>query len=78
MLTDVPSIGNVEGVKAKLPTLLKRLNEATRERGTKTELAKFMGVPLSKVSQWLSGKYEPSGETTLQLLHWVEQQERQK
>jgi transcriptional regulator with XRE-family HTH domain/DNA-binding transcriptional regulator YiaG len=77
-LTDVPTNENNSDVKAKLPTLLKRLNEATRKRGMKTSLAKFIGVPLSKVSEWLSGAHEPSGENTLRLLHWVEQQERQK
>jgi transcriptional regulator with XRE-family HTH domain len=77
-LTDVPINGNNSDVKAKLPTLLKRLNEATHKRGMKTSLAKFMGVPLSKVSEWLAGVHEPSGETTLQLLQWVEQQEHQK
>lgn len=77
-LYNVPIRDNNEAVKARLPTLIKRLNEATTERGTKTALAKFMDVPLSKVSQWLSGAHEPGGETTLQLLHWVEQQERQK
>ncbi len=76
-LTDVSTIGNIPGVKEKLPALLKRLNEATKERGAKTALAKFMDVKLPKVSQWLSGTHKPSGETTLQLLHWVEQQERQ-
>jgi len=77
-LTKVIESGNCVSVTPKLPTLLKRLNEATRERGSKTALAKFMGVPLPNVSQWLSGEREPSGETTLQLLNWVEQQERQK
>jgi len=77
-LTKITYNGNISIVTPRLPTLLKRLNEATRARGTKTALAKFMGVPLPKISQWLSGTYEPGGETTLRLLHWVEQQERQK
>ena len=71
-------LGNISDVKAKLPRLIKRLNEATKERGTKTALAKFIGVPLPKISQWLAGEHEPGGETTLRLLQWVEQQERQK
>ncbi len=78
LLTDVSVSGNNVGVKAKLPALIKRLDEATKERGMKTALAKFMGVKLPKVSQWLSGEHEPGGETTLQLLNWVEQQERSK
>jgi hypothetical protein len=78
VLPVVTASGNYEGVKAKLQSLLERLNKATAERGMKSELAKFMGVPLPNVSQWLSGEREPGGETTLRLLHWVEQQERQK
>jgi len=74
----VSILGNNVDVKAKLPALIKRLNEATKERGTKTALAKFIGVPLPKISQWLSGEHEPGGETTLRLLQWVEQQECQK
>ena len=77
-LTNVALSDNISGVKDQLPTLLKRLNDATRERGTKTALAKFMGVKLPTISRWLSGEKEPGGETTLRLLHWVEQQERQK
>ena len=77
-LTNVSVFGNNEGVRAILPALIKRLQEATKERGSKTALAKFMGLPLPKISQWLSGEHEPGGENTLKLLHWVEQQERQK
>jgi transcriptional regulator with XRE-family HTH domain len=77
-LTKVVLSDNVKNVKEQLPALLKRLNEATRERGTKTALAKFMGVKLPTISRWLSGEKEPGGETTLRLLHWVEQQERKQ
>ena len=77
-LTNVSLYGNIEGVKPKLPALVQRIKKATEPRGTKTQLAKFLDVPLSKVSQWLSGKRKPGGEITLRLLHWVEQQERQK
>jgi transcriptional regulator with XRE-family HTH domain len=59
-----------------MANLLDRLNKATSQRGMKSKLAKVMGVPLSNVSQWLSGEREPGGETTLRLLRWVEQQER--
>jgi transcriptional regulator with XRE-family HTH domain len=65
-------------VKPHLPSLLARLNRVTKETGKMSVLAKYLGVPLASVSRWLSGKREPGGETTLQLLHWVEQQERQK
>jgi transcriptional regulator with XRE-family HTH domain len=61
-----------------MANLLDRLNKATSQRGMKSKLAKVMGVPLANISQWLSGVREPGGETTLKLLHWVEQQERQQ
>lgn len=77
-LTTVSESDNIRGVKDKLPSLLKRLKVATAQRGKKSELAKFLGVSLVQVSQWLTGDREPGGETTLRLLHWVEQQERQK
>lgn len=71
------SVNNID-VTPKLPSLLKRLKEATAQRGKKSALAEFLGVSLVQVSQWLSGDREPGGETTLRLLQWVEQQERQK
>ncbi len=69
---------NIEGVKPQLPSLLERLKNATKQRGKKSALANFLGVPLARVSQWLSGDREPGGETTLRMLKWVERQERQK
>jgi len=77
-LTNVSESVNELGVKPKLPTLLDRLKKATSQRGKKSELAKFLDVSLVQVSQWLSGDREPGGETTLRMLHWVGQQERQK
>ena len=65
-------------VKKQLPSLLDRLNRATKETGKMSALADYLKVPLASVSRWLSGKREPGGETTLQMLQWVEQQERQK
>ncbi len=75
-LTHVSESANQDSVKLQMANLLARLNKATTRRGMKSELAKFIGVPLSNISQWLSGEREPGGETTLQLLKWVEQQER--
>lgn len=77
-LTQLTVGGNSSGVKQTWAAFLKRLNLATAERGMKSQLAKHMGVPLPNVSQWLSGEREPSGANTLQLLQWVEQQERQQ
>jgi transcriptional regulator with XRE-family HTH domain len=71
LLTAVTVSGNIPPVKSTMASLLDRLNEATSQRGMKSKLAKVMGVPLSNVSQWLSGEREPGGETTLRLLNWV-------
>lgn len=77
-LTDSSSAGKVPDVKSVLPDLRKRLKKATSRRGKKSELARFLGAPLASVSRWLSGLQEPGGETTLRLLTWVEQEERQQ
>lgn len=70
--------GNSQDVKLTMATLLARLNKATEAHGMKSKLAKYMEVPLPNVSQWLSGEREPSGDNTLRLLYWVEQQEQKK
>jgi transcriptional regulator with XRE-family HTH domain len=67
-----------ETVQPVLPKLIQRLKRATEARGSKSELAQWLGVHRQSITDWLSGKQEPGGEITLKLLHWVEQQERQK
>ena len=78
ILTHTSIIDSVQNVKPQLPSFLERLNKASAESGKKSELAKYLGAPLASVSRWLAGEREPGAETTLQLLKWVEQQERQK
>jgi len=68
----------IPDVKKQLPLLLERLNQATKETGKMSALADYLKVPLASVSRWLSGKREPGGETTLKMLQWVQEQERQK
>jgi DNA-binding transcriptional regulator YiaG len=53
------------------------LRARTAEKGGMARLAESLGVQQARVSEWLSGKKEPGGKTTLRLLQWVEQQERQ-
>ena len=76
-LTNVSEYANVRLVKSQLLGLLDRLKMATERRGMKSALAKYLGVPLASVSQWLSGDREPGGETTLKMLRWVQEQESQ-
>lgn len=77
VLTSVSEYGKYDAMKSPMRHLLDRLSRATSERGAKTRLAAYMKVKPANISQWLSGKRVPSGETTLELLHWVEKQERQ-
>lgn len=67
-------------VKPQWPALKQRLQKASAKAGGKSALAKFLGVDLSRVSQWLSDSKkttrEPGAEYALQMLKWVEQQER--
>lgn len=74
---NIPTYGNMYPGPANFPAFLARLNQATRERGKRAVLARFLGVPPPKVSQWLAGDHEPGGETTLRMLQWLQQQERQ-
>lgn len=75
-LTHLTLKSNSSPVRSELKILIKRLQQATAAPGTKVRLARLLGVPASRVSEWLSGKKEPGGETTLRLLRWVEAQEQ--
>lgn len=77
-LTNINTFVKFPSMKPHLPILLERLKVATNQRGAKSELAKFLGIPLVRVSQWLSGDREPGGETTLRLLEWVSAEEVQQ
>jgi DNA-binding transcriptional regulator YiaG len=60
-----------------LNDLLESLRSLTSNPGGPAALAKVLNVPQARVSEWLSGKKKPGGETTLRLLQWVELQDRQ-
>jgi len=77
-LTEISVSANLTIMKSPLAQLRERLNQATAAKGGKAKLAEYLKAPRPCVSDWLSGKREPSGETTLRLLQWVEQQERQQ
>ena len=76
-----PGISDNERVSKKirsLSELLAALRELTQLRGQKAALARELKVTRQAIDQWLSRKAKPSAEITFELLHWVEQQERQK
>lgn len=77
-LTDDSVNRNSGGVKPEIKRLIARVNAKASQPGSKAELARMLDVAPARISEWLSGKNEPGGETTLRLLQWVEQQERQK
>jgi hypothetical protein len=61
-----------------LHRLVSDLHRLTSAPGMKAALAKHLGVPQARVSEWLNGKYIPSGDITLELLNWVAKQEEQQ
>jgi transcriptional regulator with XRE-family HTH domain len=75
LLSDVTKSRNIAGMKSHLAFLRIRLARTTAGRGDKAKLAKFLRVPAPRVSEWLRGDIDPSGETCLKLLYWVEEQE---
>jgi hypothetical protein len=57
--------------------LREALRKLLKQPGNRADLMKHLpGVPRESISRWLSGEREPGGDTTLQLLKWVELQER--
>jgi len=77
-LTEHSESSNVGGMKSPMKILLGRLALVTEARGKKAALAKFLKVDPPRVSDWLRGNYEPSGEVTLRLLEWVAAEEAQQ
>ena len=76
VLTEITPERNIAGM-TEIALLLQRLKRAL-EGVRKGDLARSLKVPLPRVSEWLSGRVMPSGETALRLLHWVEQREREQ
>jgi transcriptional regulator with XRE-family HTH domain len=66
------------GMNLNMAALIERLGRLTEPVGMKGKLAKALGVPQPRVSEWLSGKNAPGGETTLKMLRWVQEQESQQ
>lgn len=74
-LTHVVASDKIAAMQNQMDRLRSRLTRATAVRGQKAALANWLGVPLSSISTWLSGRREPGGEIALRLLQWAEQQE---
>jgi transcriptional regulator with XRE-family HTH domain len=78
VLTEAATSAKLLPVKSQLDILLAKFDRLVKQPGKKTKLADFLGAPLASVSRWLSGKREPGREITLNMLRWVELQERQQ
>jgi len=74
-LTKDSEYRNIGNMKSPIKILLARVALATKARGKKAALAKFLHVPPPRISDWLRGNYEPSGDSALRLLEWVTAEE---
>lgn len=61
------------GEKSEIQKLIEQVKLKASQPGTRSELARALGVAPARISEWLSGKKEPSGECALKLLRWVTQ-----
>ena len=61
VLTDTSEFRKGVPMKTALQELLGKLNGLTKARGMKAKVASHLGVPQSRISAWLAGRYEPSG-----------------
>ena len=51
--------------------LADQLHLALQKRGAKARLARLLGVPRQRVSDFVKGRRLPDAETTLRMLHWL-------
>ncbi len=71
LLTYTSEFRNSNEMKSALKQLLDNVRKLTEPTGMKAKLAVDLGVPQARVTEWLTGKHEPSGQTTLELLGWI-------
>jgi transcriptional regulator with XRE-family HTH domain len=77
-LTESSEFRKVAGdMKLTLKSILDDVRRLTEPAGMKAKLAVALDVPQARVSEWLSGKHEPSGEMTLRIYNWVNDPKRQ-
>lgn len=79
-LTHPTTSAKTEFVQDQWHRLKARINKATDKPGSKSALAKFLGVDLTQLSKWLTDSKmarEPGADYTLKMLHWVQERESQ-
>jgi transcriptional regulator with XRE-family HTH domain len=74
----LPQIEKHPGVPLTLSKVLDRARALTEKRGMRSKLAEDLSVSASRITDWLAGTFEPGGDATLRLLHWVEKHEGKK
>lgn len=47
------------------------LDKALKTPGARARLARYLGVPRQRITDFTKGRRLPDGETTLRLLHWL-------
>jgi hypothetical protein len=68
----------VKRLTPRLKRLFSRVRRLTKPRGSKVALAAAMGVDRRTLNDWLTERFEPGGEVTLQLLDWVTAEEAEE
>jgi transcriptional regulator with XRE-family HTH domain len=56
--------------------LLSRVFSVTLRHGSKSRLARFLGITPQHLNAWLSRNKSPGGESALRMLKWVEREEK--
>jgi len=61
-----------------LQGLLSAVKRATKARGKRTQLADDLDVSRQQLNGWLNGHKVPSGEVTLRLINWLDEQAKKR
>jgi hypothetical protein len=69
--TSPPSGSFAESASPMWDVLRDQLRAALSPPNAKARLARYLGVPRQRVTDYLNGRRLPDGEMTLRLLHWL-------
>lgn len=66
-----PAESPAESATPMWDVLRDQLRAALAPPNAKARLGRYLGVPRQRVTDYLNGRRQPDGETTLRLLHWL-------
>lgn len=66
---------NLQSEQSEIQKLIARVKLKAAKPGGKAELARALCVAPARITEWLNGDKEPSGNYALRLLQWVEHPE---